>query len=367
MSYLDHVFAVILAGGGGTRLWPKSRIQTPKQFLSLSGKKTMLQLSAQRLKRFIPWSRMIVVTNQKYQAEIIKELPNLPKGNIILEPQRRETAMAMLIGAKYAHLLDPKAVVVNAAADHIVVKEKEFIKVMKTAAKIAAKNTHLLTVGITPTHPATGFGYIKIGKKLSTNGIKVPVFVVESFTEKPNVEKAKVFLATKLYFWNANMYVWSAEALFKAFDQYMPQMYKLAVELGKVSKSKFKTLLPAIYAKADTISIDYAISEKAQNLLLIPGNFGWNDVGEWQVVYDLGEKDNHGNVTICDKKQKTTIVIDSQNNLVHADGRLIALLGVNDMIVVDTKEILLIAPKSKSQEVKKIVEQLKKIKAENYL
>lgn len=369
MNYLDHTYAVVLAGGGGTRLWPKSRNETPKQFLDLTNQGSMLQLSTQRLERFIPWDRIIVITNQLYLNEIRQQLPQLPSKNIICEPKKNDTALAMLVGSLFVNNLDSEAVIINAAADHVVTDENEFVKIMKAAAKIASEQKNLLTVGITPNYPATGFGYIKIGQEKRFDNLGLPVFQVDSFTEKPNLTTARAFLGTGRYFWNANMYVWSTSTIFKAFEQYQPNMLKACQPLIKVTPTQFKKNLPAIYQKFEPISIDYAISEKADNLLLIPGEFGWNDIGEWQVVYDLGQKDLAGNVIVADKKHHSipVLTIESQNNLVHTNGRLVALLGVNDMIIVDTPEILLVAPRNKSQQVKKIVERLKEEKKQQYL
>lgn len=369
MNFLDHTYAVILAGGGGTRLWPKSRNKTPKQFLDLTNQGSMLQLSVQRLERFIPWERMIVVTNKLYQNDIRQQLPKIPLKNIICEPKKNDTALAMLTGSLFINNIDPEAIIVNAAADHVVPDENEFVKIMKAAARIAAEQKYLITVGITPNYPATGFGYIKIGQEKRFDHLGVPVFQVESFTEKPNLATARAFLGTGRYFWNANMYVWSTVAIIKAFEQHKPDMLATCKPLIKVSAAQFKKNLTAVYQKNELISIDYAISEKADNLLLIPGEFGWNDIGEWQVVYDLGKKDLAGNVIITDKKHQSipALTIESQNNLIHTDGRLIALLGVNDMIIVDTPEILLVAPRSKSQSVKKLVERLKEEKKDQYL
>jgi len=363
---LTHTYAVILAGGGGTRLWPKSRTKTPKQFLRLTGKQTMMQLSASRLTKFIPWDHIIVVTNELYRTEVQKQLPEVPKQNIIAEPAKRDTALAMLVGALYAQTLDPEAVVLNAASDHIVSNEQEFAKVMKAAAEVASDGEHLVTVGITPTFPSSAFGYIKISDDLrKAHGLSV--FKVASFTEKPNTATARAFISTGKYFWNANMYVWKTSALVKAFEQYVPDMAKLTQPLTKLSGAKFHSALNKIYDQAETISIDYAISEKANNLVLIPGDFGWDDVGNWDVVYNLGRKDLAGNVVVSEDDQVKTLAIHSQNNLIHTDGRLVALVGVNDMIVIDTDEIIMIAPKSRSQDVKKLVERLKEEGKKEYL
>lgn len=367
MNPLDHTFAVILAGGGGTRLWPKSRNKTPKQFLKLVGNDSMLQVTINRLTKLIPMNRIIVVTNQKYADDVKSQLPEIPAENIIAEPEKRDTALAMLTGALFAKSIDPEAIVVNAASDHVVSNDQEYVRVMKAAIETAAQGNYLVTVGITPTHPSSGFGYIKIGEDLKKLDQGLSLFKVDSFTEKPNAATAQAFISTGKYFWNANMYVWSANALQHAFQTYMPEMFDQTSMLAQLSPPEFHAALDGVYEQAQSISIDYAISEKANNLVLIPGDFGWNDVGDWKVVYDLGTKDLAGNVVVSDSGEVHALAINSQNNLLHANGRLIALVGVDDLIVIDTDEILMIAPKKRSQEVKKLVERLKEEGKEEYL
>lgn len=367
MSYLDHTFAVILAGGGGTRLWPKSRNKTPKQFLKLIGKETMMQIAVSRIINIVPWERIIVVTNELYKDEVYKQLPEVPVLNVIAEPQKKDTALAMLTGALYAKSIDPEAVCINLASDHIVTNPQEFTRVMKHAAQTAAENDYLVTVGISPNRPATGFGYIKIGEDIKKLGSGLSLFKVGSFTEKPNEATARAFISTGKYFWNANMYVWSSAVLQRAFQTHMHEMYELTSNLEHLKGKAFHESLPKIYEKAQSISVDYAISEKASNLVLIPGDFGWDDVGDWKVVYDLEKKDLAGNVVIGDDATRKTLSISSQNNLIHTNGKLIALLGVNDMIVIDTEEILMIIPKAQSQDVKKLVERLTEEEKKEYL
>lgn len=367
MQSMDHVYFVILAGGGGTRLWPKSRNATPKQFLRLTEQNTMMQVATQRVTKLISWDRVIVVTNKKYIEDVKTQLPEVPTQNIIAEPEKKDTALAMLTGALYAMTLDPEAIVANQASDHVITDEREFQRVMKAAITVAAEKKHLVTVGITPNYPSTGFGYIKIGEDLKKVEGGLSVFKVESFTEKPNKATAQAFISTGKYFWNANMYVWSAETLQQAFKQHMPKMYEATKSLTQLSAQKFHEALPDIYKDAESISIDYAISEKADNLVLIPGDFGWNDVGDWRVVYELSKKDIAGNVILSDEQQINTLLVESQQNMIHTDGRLIATIGVNDMIIIDTPEILMIVPKSRSQDVKKLVERLKEEKQEKYL
>src|SRR3989304_162187 len=235
MTNKNNFFAVILAGGGGTRLWPKSRNKTPKQFLKLVEQRTMMQVAADRVAKIVDWNNIIVVTNKRDYQEVVDQLPQVREGNISAEPEKRDTALAMLVGALFAKSQDPQAVVINAASDHTVINEKEFIRVMNAAVKTAAENDYLVTVGITPTFATSALGYIKIGEDLKKLDKGLSLFKVASFTEKPNLATARAFISTGKYFWNANMYVWSAKALKSAFAKHMPTMLEHAQHLDTLS------------------------------------------------------------------------------------------------------------------------------------
>lgn len=359
MSSENHVYVVILAGGGGTRLWPKSREKTPKQFLRLYSENTLMQDTYQRALEFVDPDHVIVVSNKDYVEDVREQLPDVPQENIIGEPSKRETAPAMLLGAMVALHKDREAIVVNLASDHVVTNAKEFKHVVKAAIESAQSGESLVTVGILPTFPHSGLGYIKIDEEIRKID-KLPIFRVSNFTEKPNVATAKAFIATGKYFWNANNYVWKSSALLDAFKKYKPEMLAVMQPiLESLDSDQFSKVLATAYQQVEKISIDYAISEKADNLVLIPGDFGWNDIGDWKVVYDLREKNEVGNVMMCETKKGDLVCHDSQNNLVHTHDRLIALVGISDMVVIDTGEILLVMPKDKSQDVKKVVEKIK--------
>lgn len=362
-----HVYALILAGGGGTRLWPKSREKTPKQFLTLGRDKTLLRATAERVCALIDWDHIYVITNVTQLQDVERELPEVSKEHILCEPQKRETAMALAVGALVIQKRDPEAVVMNFASDHIVTDIEEFRRVMLAAAENATDPNIMVTVGILPTFPHTGLGYIKSGRELHQTQ-NLPVFQVDNFTEKPNEETAKAFLKTGKYFWNANNYVWSCKAIEAAFLKHAPKTAGVLDELRKhIGKNTWKSALEKAYDSVESIAIDYAISEKAENLVLIPGNFGWNDIGGWNIVYDLSAKDEQGNVVLKEEKEGELIQYGSHHNLINVNGRLIALVEVENMIIIDTPEILMIAPKERSQDVKKIVEKLKKENRKIYL
>lgn len=363
----SHTYAVILAGGGGTRLWPTSRDETPKQFLKLTENRTMMQIAAHRANLLVDWDKIIVVTNARYLEQIKEQLPHVPTQNIIAEPEKKDTAMAMLAGALLAKSMDPNANIFNLASDHVVTNEDEFVRVMKTALEVASAKKNLVAIGITATTPSSAFGYIKIGDLIETKNNNLPIYQVANFTEKPTVELAKQFIETGKYYWNGNMYVWSAEALIESFKKYSPDIFKSAKKLATINPTQFHKALPEVYKNVEKISIDYAISEKADNLVLIPGDFGWNDVGDWKVMHTLSHKDDHNNAVIKTEQSIEPVIINSSNNLIYSGERLIAIVGIEDLIVVDSKDITLIVPRSKSQDVKKIVEQLKQEKKEQYL
>lgn len=363
-----HFYIVILCGGAGKRLWPCSQAKTPKQFIKLFGKKTIFQDTVARSKRFVPSSRIFVVTTADYLDEVREQAPEIPHQNIIGEPLAKNTALAMGIGALVIHQIDPLAVIINFASDHHVGDLRKFERAVRVAALTAVSGDHLVTIGVKPTFPHTGMGYIKtihLFKKVDGN----LVFKVEKFVEKPDYETAEKFLSLGGYYWNANLYTWRADSILRAFELHLP---KLAVQLEKIRKAlgttEEKKVIKNVYEEAEEISIDYGISEKAKNMLLVPASFSWSDIGDWKVAYDISSKDKNGNVVIFEKGKGSHIGLETENCLIHFSDQLVATIGVNDLIIVDTKDALLVARKDKAQEVKTLVNLLsEKKKFKRYL
>ncbi|MCL5411614.1 MAG: sugar phosphate nucleotidyltransferase [Patescibacteria group bacterium] len=367
MDLKQHTYALILAGGGGSRLWPKSRKIKPKHLLNLiSNEKTMIQKTADRITPLIPWQNIFVVTTESYVAETKMQLPQLPLGNIISEPFGLNTAWAMGLGAVYIRARDEKAVIINLAADHLIENEGRFRKAVKAAAKVAQSGNYLVTIGIYPSFANTGLGYIRSGKEIKhVDGL--PVFSVKGFTEKPDLATAQAFLATKEYFWNANLYTWKADAVIKAIEKHLPKVGRGLIEIAAhLGKSDEKAVLASVYENAVEAQIDKGVSEKADNLIMIPGNFDWNDVGDWSILHDVSPT-NRGTHTLIGDPASDLISYESERCLVHGSKRLVALVGLKDIVVVDTDDAILVCPRDRAQDVKKLVEKLKEEGKEKYL
>jgi mannose-1-phosphate guanylyltransferase len=363
----ENVYVLLLAGGGGTRLWPKSTEALPKQFLKLYKDKTLLRLTAERIQKLVEWDHIFVITNTTQLADVVRELPELDLTHIITEPMKRDTAMAMAVGALVIQQHNPNAVIMNFASDHVVEDEDEFLRVMHHVAETAEKTNELISVGIHPTFPHTGYGYIQRGQQQSKEQGK-EVFEVKRFKEKPDKETAEHMLETGEYYWNANMYTWSATSIMHAFQKHSPEIYTILQKLtSHFGQENWQKALEEAYEQVPSKSIDYAISEKVEKMLLIAGDFGWNDVGDWNVVYQLGDKNAEGNVVFKENDAGGLIVQDANNNLVHIHDKLIAAVGIKDLVIIDTKDVLLVMPRALSQDVKKIVTALKEQNKKEYL
>ncbi|MFC1710115.1 mannose-1-phosphate guanylyltransferase [Patescibacteria group bacterium] len=368
-DYKKHLYVIILAGGGGTRLWPRSRNKTPKQFLKLFKGKTLTQITVDRFRKMIPWERLFIVTvSEEYKKEILKEVPKFLPENIFVEPARRDTAPAHGIGAAYIHKLDPDAVIITEAADRLVKPLSKYVATMQIAAKVAYEKKVMVAVGVKPRYPHTGYGHIKKGKSLGIGG-SIKVYKVDKFVEKPPLPIAKKYTKSGNYYWNAGQFVWRADTLLKSIKTHAP---KIGVNLTKIEDvigtSKEKSVIAKSYKAMPKIAIDYAIVEKDSNFVVAEATFFWTDIGDWSEVWKNLPHDKNRNVIIDgDEPGGRVINIDSTDTLIHMDGRLIATIDVDDIVIVDMKDALVVCKKSRSQSVKKIVNQLKEEGKEEFL
>lgn len=353
-------YIVILAGGGGTRLWPKSRKNTPKQFLRLIDNKTLFQETAARVEGAFPPSHIYVVTSKEFVPTIKRQVPSLPTENILVEPSPKNTAAAAGFAAAYLNLKDPGAIISTLAADHYIKEKASFLKVLSVAQKAAARGDFLVTIGINPTHAHTGLGYIHIDGEAFWVG-RMAVFKIHEFKEKPDQATAQAYFASGEYFWNANINTYQARALLAAIKKYFPVLSKT---LEKVAKDRRE--FEDAWQKLPAEPIDTAILEKAKNVLMVPGDFSWFDVGDWATLHSILSAKPHWNV-ILGEETPDHLGVETEGCLIHGTGRLIATLGLKDLVIIDTPDVLLICPKSRSQEVKKLVENLEAEKKETYL
>ncbi len=355
-------WAVIMAGGAGTRFWPASRLRKPKQLLSFGSKKTLIEETVSRIRSTIPPERIIILTQEVQLKEIKKVLPQIPSKNFVVEPVGRNTAPAIGLGASIIYKRDPNAVMVCLPADHIISQKTEFLKVLSAGIQTAKSNQCHVTFGIVAKTPETGFGYIERGKK--AEAIKgTPVYKVKRFVEKPNLAKAKRFVQTRRYYWNSGMFVWKVSLLLEELQKYQPALSKgLSQIANQIGKKSFKTKLKQLYPKLKSISIDYALMEVAKNVFVIPGDFGWSDVGSWTAFDGLWPKDKDRNASI-----QKIVSIESGKNIVHGNSKLVALVGVSDLIVVESEDAILVASKDRAQDIRKVIDELKRKKMEYYL
>jgi len=365
-------YAVIMAGGVGTRFWPKGTLKFPKQFLKIANDNdTLLQLAYKRLEGVFHDTKIFVVTNVIYKQEVRKQLPKLPDENIICEPVGRNTAPCIGLACLFINQFEPKANVLVVAADHLINDVPEFHRVIKSGLKFVAENGGIVTLGIHPTHPETGFGYIQydsdkfIDVELEKNGeSKVErIYKVKTFAEKPNQEVAKAFLKSGDFLWNSGMFIFRTDTMMTEIKNFMPELYEGLTKLQEsLLSNDFPKILESEYSKMKSISIDYAVMEKAGDVFIIRSHFGWNDVGAWDEAYNIKEKDSDGNV-----KQGRTVTINTKNCLIINDQKIVAAVGVEDLLIINTENGLLICKKGQSQNVKEVVDYLRRKGLEQYL
>lgn len=354
-----HTYVVILCGGGGTRLWPLSRNQSPKQFIELVETETLFTKTLKRAQRLVADDHIYIMTNQAYLADVHKYASHLPVGNIITEPEKKNTALAMGVAAGIIHARDPQAVIINLASDQLITEDEVFVRSMLAAAAVAGKREYFVTVGITPTFAHTGLGYIHADGELYQEA-GLPVLAVEGFREKPDQATAEKFVASGEYYWNANLYTWATDVILAEFASLAPEISASITEImAAVGTPTFTDTVAAVYKNAAEAQIDTAISEHTHKLAMIPGNFGWTDIGSWNVVHDEAVKDGEGNALIARDPDADWFSIDTKNSLVSTGKKQIVTIGLENIIIVDTPDALLVTHKDRAQDVKKVVEHLK--------
>lgn len=344
------ITAVIMAGGRGERFWPKSRNNCPKQFLSLTAdKETMIQKTVKRLGKIVEPEDVFVVTNSAYREIVETQLPQIPKENILSEPCARNTAPCIAYAAAVIKKKYGDAVMLVLPSDHLIGYVNIYHRALRKAIAAAEEGQNLVTIGITPTYPETGYGYINFGDE------KGDAFEVERFVEKPDLATAKKYLASGDYLWNSGMFVWKVSSIMANIQKFMPEVYDGASRIGEsFGTDDFEEVLIREFEAFPSESIDFGIMEKAENIYTIPGSFGWDDVGSWLAMERINETDDDKNYIEGD-----VIAVDSKRTTICGGKRLIAAVGTRDLIIVDTDDVLLVCSKNSTQDVKKVISKLK--------
>jgi mannose-1-phosphate guanylyltransferase len=355
--------AVILAGGRGTRFWPRSRTRSPKQLLNIVGKTTMLEQTVERLRSLFPADHIWTVTNVEQSASLRKQLPSAARKRVLIEPVGRNTAAAIALAAIHVrHAARGDALLAVLPADHFIAQPDRYRKVVAEALRVAQSPGRMVVLGIPPTHPETGFGYIERKNDASIGGgsEEFPVFPVQRFTEKPELALAKEYIASGNYHWNAGMFFWRVSTFLEALKNYLPETCRELEDLSRhIGKSAYAAKLKKIYPRLENISVDYAILERATSsanesrVYVIPAQVGWSDIGSWAAVYELLARNPGENISTGAHE-----ILDARGNFLWSPTKLIAAVGVQDLVVVDTPDALLICPRDRAQDVGKIVKAL---------
>jgi len=358
------MYAVIMAGGRGTRFWPRSREKKPKHLLDIVSSRTIIQETVDRIKPLIDPKNILVVTGRKHARELIRQLPEVPAKNIIIEPVGRNTAACIGLAALHIQRKTKDDVMVVLPSDHAIGNPDKYRAVISAAARAAKRGNALVTIGIQPDGPHTGFGYLE-GSNSTGKIAGQEILRVKSIREKPDVRKAKAFVKSGNFFWNSGMFIWKASVILNEIKCYLPDLHAglmtIREALGKTSEAK---TVEKIYRQLASISIDYGVMEKAKDVFVLPAEFGWNDVGSWDALWDISAKDAKGNASSGGGE---IILEDTENSLICGTNKLIALVGMKDVIVVDTKDAILICKRGQSQDVKKVVDALEAKKLKQYL
>lgn len=358
------MFVVLMAGGTGTRFWPRSRKSHPKQLLNIIGSKSMLQLTFERVKNLTSPNKIIIITNTEQKPHIEQQLPEIPSNNIIAEPFGRNTAPCIGLAACIIKKIEnPKEVMVVLPADHLIGDAKKFISTIKSGVEYIESSECLLTLGVKPSYPETGYGYIQTGDKISDLQA-IDICKVKTFAEKPNKDTAERFLKSGDFLWNSGMFIWKVEDILKEIDDHIPELGEDLVDIENAyGKSNFSKVLKEVYSRTKPISIDYGVMENAKKVCVIKADFQWNDLGSWEAVYNISPKDNNGNVV----DGKKSILINTKNNYFYSSKKLIAAVDVENLVLVEMDDAILICNKDKSQNVKSVVDYIERKDMEDYL
>lgn len=360
-SAFAHTYAVIMAGGSGTRFWPLSRRSHPKQLLEIFGDTTLLEQAVERLQGMVPPERIYIFTNEFVHAAVARRLPQIPKRQIVPEPAQRNTAPTIGLAAHEIFRRDPEGVMVILPADHVIAKPGAFRKALKVACRWGSTEGRSVVLGIQPTQPATGYGYVRLGdleKRLEGQRI----FRVEKFTEKPQLAAARRYVASQRYLWNAGMFVWRASTLLENLQRLQPRMARGLAQIAAAGGIDNPRKLRQLFPRLEKISIDYALMERLSGVFAVAAEMGWSDVGSWSVAYELSPKDKDGNV-----RPKNSLSIGSVGNMLVMDRGFLVTIGVENLIVVETDDALLVCARERSQDVGKAVQEIARLKLQKLL
>lgn len=356
-------YCLIMAGGSGTRFWPRSRVAKPKQYLSLFGDQSLIQESVRRFANFISEESIYVVSAKSQQSVLESQTGNLPKENLIFEPVGKNTLPAIGLAALFIEEKDPDGIMIVSPSDHLIQNDALFRQCIESACLIAEKNDGIVTIGITPKYPATGYGYVQTNEEIQI-GQSIKSYSVSRFVEKPNVDVATSYLKQGGFFWNSGIFVFKVSVFLNAVKQFSPALYADLLRIKEhMGKDSYETSLDRIYREVESISIDYGILEKANNVFLVQGDFVWNDLGSWEEVYKYdSNKDENQNVY-----NGEAVLIDTKNCYVSAPNSLVAVVGLEDVIIVQEGDTILVCKRDRAEEIKHVVGEITKRKLDQYL
>jgi len=354
-------YSVIMAGGVGKRFWPRSRKNSPKQLLDIVGSDTMINLTIKRLLRVSPLEHLLIITNYEQAEMIMKQYPGLTWDNFIIEPSGKNTAPAIALAAAVIHKKDPGAVMGLFPADHLIQNDEEFINCLKEGIRIAESKDVLVTFGIEPTRPATGYGYIQVEKEpLPESPL---VHKSKTFAEKPNIETARRFLASGEFLWNSGMFIWRTDVILNEIERFIPELYEIIDDVcSKIGTADYESTLQDLWRTIKPISIDYGVMENAKHVKVIRAKFGWSDVGSWDAVYALENKDKFGNVL-----RGEGYLLESSGNYIYSSKDQVFARNIHNLIVIADKGVIMIIPRDESEQIKNIVDALPVVGKEDLL